>query len=72
MSWLKIFFKNALGFTDGLNGQFLIAHARNSTRLNRLFNSEPLNLFRYRNRTRIGRRRSVRKARLTDIIDPQC
>jgi hypothetical protein len=28
MSWLKIFFKNVLGFTDGLNGQFLIAHVR--------------------------------------------
>jgi hypothetical protein len=28
MSWLKIFFKNVLGFTDGLNGQFLIAHLR--------------------------------------------
>jgi hypothetical protein len=26
MSWLKIFFKNLLGFTNGLNGQFLIAH----------------------------------------------
>src|SRR5258707_15031924 len=26
MSWLKIFFKNVLGFTNGLNGQFLIAH----------------------------------------------
>jgi hypothetical protein len=26
MSWLKIFFKNVLGCTDGLNGQFLIAH----------------------------------------------
>jgi len=26
MSWLKIFFKDLLGFTDGLNGQFLIAH----------------------------------------------
>jgi hypothetical protein len=26
MFWLKIFFKNALGFTNGLNGQFLIAH----------------------------------------------
>jgi hypothetical protein len=26
MSWLKIFFKNVLGFTDGLNRQFLIAH----------------------------------------------
>jgi hypothetical protein len=28
MSRLKIFFKNALGFTDGLNCQSLIAHAR--------------------------------------------
>ena len=26
MFWLKIFFKNALGFTDSLNGEFLIAH----------------------------------------------
>jgi hypothetical protein len=26
MRWLKIFFKNLLGRTDGLNGQFLIAH----------------------------------------------
>jgi hypothetical protein len=26
MFWLKVFFKNALGFTDGLNGQFLIVH----------------------------------------------
>src|SRR6267378_8480284 len=26
MSWLKIFFKNVLGFTNGANGQFLIAH----------------------------------------------
>src|SRR5882724_12490596 len=26
VSWLKIFFKDLLGFTDGLNGQFLIAH----------------------------------------------
>jgi hypothetical protein len=26
MNWLKIFFKNLLRRTDGLNGQFLIAH----------------------------------------------
>jgi hypothetical protein len=26
MRWLKVFFKNLLGFTDGLNGQFLITH----------------------------------------------
>jgi hypothetical protein len=26
MRWLKILFENLLGFTDGLNGQFLIAH----------------------------------------------
>jgi hypothetical protein len=26
MYWLKIFFENLLGFTDRLNGQFLIAH----------------------------------------------
>ena len=30
----KIFFKNALGFTNRLNGQFLIAHCRISTQLN--------------------------------------
>jgi len=26
MCWLKIFFENLLGFADGLNRQFLIAH----------------------------------------------
>jgi hypothetical protein len=26
MRWLKIFFKDLLGFTDSSNGQFLIAH----------------------------------------------
>jgi hypothetical protein len=35
----KIFFKNALGFTNRLNGQFLIAHCRNSTQLNRYSNT---------------------------------
>jgi hypothetical protein len=52
MSWLKIFFKNALGFTDGLNGQFLIAHWRRaSMQLNCSFNSEPLELFLFWNRS---------------------
>jgi hypothetical protein len=52
MSRLKIFFKNALGFTDGLNGQFLIAHWRGaSMQLNRSFNSEPLKLFLFWNRS---------------------
>jgi hypothetical protein len=46
VSWLKIFFKNVLGVTGGLNGEFLIAHARNSTQLYRLFNSDLLKLFR--------------------------
>jgi hypothetical protein len=46
MSWLKIFFKNVLGFTDGLNGQFLIAHRLGTPmQLNRSFNSEPVSLF---------------------------
>jgi hypothetical protein len=46
MSWLKIFFKNVLGFTDGLNCQFLIAHRLGAPmQLNRSFNSEPANLF---------------------------
>jgi hypothetical protein len=31
LSWLKIFFKNMLGFTNGVNRQFSSAHARNST-----------------------------------------
>jgi hypothetical protein len=49
MSWLKIFFKNLLGLTNGLNGQFLIAHGTE------LRNSEPLTLFHYRNRTGASR-----------------
>jgi hypothetical protein len=31
LSWLKIFFKNMLGFTNDVNRQFSSAHARNST-----------------------------------------
>ena len=45
----KIFFKNALGFTNRLNGQFLIAHCWNSTQLNPLFKYLDRNLFRFRN-----------------------
>ena len=32
MSWLEIFFKNVLGFTNRLDRQFLIAHLLGSPR----------------------------------------
>jgi hypothetical protein len=38
VSWLEVFFQDALGITDGLNSQFLVAHCWNSTPQNRELN----------------------------------
>ena len=61
MFWLKVFFKNAPGFTNGPPILDRSLHW-SSTQLNRLSNSDRLNLFRYRNRVQIGPRHGQSKS----------